>query len=244
MACQEKNKIDTYYLGELAGKERKAFEDHIQTCTTCREAVQALLEIRSILNRRTLPKPPRHLAKTCKRTIEFSEKQTDAAPGIDKWYNRWVLSGQRIQWAAAVVIFCAGLIAGKVLFSPGIETHYSAVVKNTAQSRMDARQVRNYLLSVEMLLLDLSNLEHPAAMDRDEWAMQIQIAGEMLSRTDRVKQFEENRNPALYHLLVEIEWVLEDVVGTPSMDMADMATYIKGSIEENQLLSKLHHYIS
>jgi len=244
MNCSEKKNINAYYLNELTDSEREHFEAHIQVCKECGNAVQALFETRNILSRHQRPAPPRHLARDCIRAIETMSSQSTASTVNEKWYERWLQPVPRLQWAAAVVVFCAGLLLGKVIFSPAEETRYPLSVYHSTQEKMDPRQVRNYLLGVEMLLLDLSNLEYPSTVDSDEWTMQLQIAEEMLLRTHQVKQFTENRNPTLYHLLVEIEWILQDVAGTPSMEMADMASYIRGSIEENQLLSKLHQYLS
>ena len=66
----------------------------------------------------------------------------------------------------------------------------------------------------------------------------------MLIRNRQIKGIAEKEDPLLFSLLVEIEWVLEDVVGTSSAEMVEMASDIQQDIDESRVLSKIHHFIS
>ena len=244
MACKEEKKVMVYYLGELSDHESSDFQSHLQTCMTCQNVLTELEDTHHLLNLRPSIRSPKNLAKACMHHVE-----QDAFP--DRLYRKkenrpvrlFPFSVPVLRWAAVVVIFCCGLLMGRLIFSPPkANILYSDL--DQPHAYVDQRQIHNYLLGVETLLLQLSNLDYKMFVDKEDWTLHSEMAQKMLIRNRQIKGIAEKEDPLLFSLLVEIEWVLEDVVGTSSAEMVEMASDIQQDIDESRVLSKIHHFIS
>ena len=231
-------------LGELSLQNSEQFHEHVEHCPECHQLLQEFEETGKILGNRTLPSAPDGLVGDCLLRIRKAGRDQKASIA-----ERFFLPRLRpgLQWAAIIVVFFMGLGLGKLLFQPPVWLErYGRLAQNRAASLPidDNRAMRSYLLSVEMLLLDLSNMDDPALLDDDEWDMEIQITREILQRTRQIKNRLGDGDRRLYQLVAEIEWILEDVLGTANIDVAGLPPDVRRAIDDQQLLTKIHEYIS
>ena len=244
MACKQQEKVVSFVLGELSHQNRERFREHAESCPECHQFLQEFEETGKIIGTRTLPSAPAGLIDDCLLRIRRAGQNRKASI-VERFFHPRLRPG--LQWAAIIVVFFMGLGLGKLLFKPPTWLgRYGRLAQNrTAIHHInDNRALRSYLLSVEMLFLDLSNMDDPALLDDDEWDMEIQITREILQRTRQIKNSLGDRDHQLYQLVAEIEWVLEDVLGTANIDVAGMPTNVRQAIDDQQLLTKIHEYIS
>ena len=248
MACRMKKQVLPYFLGELCEEEKEVIQNHVETCPECGGLLEEFEETGRLLKRRMFPELPDGVAKECLQKIGSETRPWRGASVLEKLLDRFTLRPKVVwRWAVLVVVFCSGLCLGKFLFDPPtwLERYERMVRSREMSGRIDENwSLRNYLLSVETLFLDLANMDDPALLDEEDWIMEREIAHEILSRTRRMKDVAEDGNPELYRLVLEIEWVLEDVLGSAEVNLADLSKDVRQSIDERRLLAKIHNYIS
>lgn len=248
MICKEREKVISYVFGELEHEAAVPFKKHVEACSDCRKLIREFRETGQILQNRTLPKVPVELEKKCLRGIEKITQSRSKASLFEGVLTRLPLGLKpAMQWALIVIVFCGGVGLGKLLFdTPGwlkIPDRFTAS-GSIFTSADENKQLHNYLLSVETLFLDLSNMDDPALLDDEEWNTQMQIARKALNRTRQIKKYTEIGDQPLHQLLTEIEWALEDILTTASIDMAGLTQDFRQTIGESKLLTKIHGFIS
>ena len=247
MACKEQNTILSYILGEFPDEDRERVEAHAQDCGSCAEMMGALETTDRMLRTRKSLSIPKNLATSCIRAIDEEEKRRNVSSGIqESLLGRLLTPAPAWRFAVLVIVFLGGLGAGKLLFdSPTWIDKYASLLNPSedAQVLSEERAIRNYLLSVETLFLGLSNMESTAVLDEEEWELELEVTNEILKRTRRIKRILEDRDPELYQLVGEIEWVLEDIVGTSGWEFADLSRDVRQQIDERRLLMKIHVHI-
>ena len=244
MSCKQRENVVSFVLGELSHHNSEQFHEHVKHCPECHQLLQEFEETGKILGSRTLPNAPNGLIGDCLLRIRRSGRDRKASI-VERFFLPRLRPG--LQWATIIVVFSMGLGLGKLLFQPPAWLErYGRLAQNreTFLPIDDNRAMRSYLLSVEMLLLDLSNMDDPALLDDDEWETEIQITREMLQRTRQIKNRLGDGDRRLYQLVAEIEWVLEDVLGTTNIDVAGLPPDVRRAIDDQQLLTKIHEYIS
>jgi len=246
MSCKEKKYVLPYAFGELRGGQRETFQNHLKRCKECRYLWDEFKNTERILKKRTLSEVPSQLVDKCLSRIESEIRFQDGKSRGKQWTDR-VLFWPKPVWRLAVVVFvfCFGFGVGKLVFSPTPwMKKYKNIVhrKSESESPAESRFLRNYLLSVEMLFLDVINLEKPELMEDDEWKVELEMTREILNRTQKMKNTMKGRNAEVYQLLVEIEWVLDDILGSSKYELADLSRDIQKRIHEQQLLSKIQEY--
>jgi hypothetical protein len=248
MACEKKNHVLSDILGELPDEERKTFRKHATTCMECKELLKEFEETQQLLERRALPEAPEDLVEGCLRKIGKENRHTTRASVFGRLLNRLAWWQEPAwQWAVLVIVFCGGLGLGKILFDPPTWVErYGKLVRNRPMQNSvnENRSLRNYFLSVETLFLDLSNMDDRSLLDDEEWDMEMDITREVLHRTRQIKNDVKDRNNEIYQLVTEIEWVLEDMLGTEEFDFAGLSKDVRQVIDERQLLTKIHEFIS
>jgi hypothetical protein len=248
MNCKERDKVLSYILGELEQKAAVLFQKHVKACSDCRKLIREFQETGQILKNRTLPKVPVELEKKCLREIKKITRSRSKASLFEGVMTRLPLGLKpAMQWALIVIVFCGGVGLGKLLFdTPGWLRIPDRLTPSGSilTSGDENRALHNYLLSVETLFLDLSNMDDPVLLDKEEWSHQMQIARRALNRTRQIKKYTEIGDQPLHQLLTEIEWALEDILTTASIDMAGLTQDFRQTIGESKLLTKIHGFIS
>ena len=248
MECPRTKRVLSYALGEYHDEERKAFRDHVESCSECRELLKAFEATEQLLKMRTLPEAPAKLKRECLRRIDVEAKSRGNATAFRRLWNGLLWRPQPAgRIAVLVVVFCSGLGLGKLLFDqPSWLDRTRRMVQNGSmfETLDNNRVLRNYLLSVETHFLNLSNMENPVLIHREDWDAEMKFTQEILKRTRKMKEIVRHKNLELYQLVSEIEWVLEDVIRTPELELADLSKELRRDIDERRLIAKIHGFIS
>ena len=246
-ACSQE-KIFSYLLGEFSGEELEAFQKHVSGCPECAQLLATYETTDRLLKTREPVPVPKALGKACIQTVtQLTCEEREASPlrRLFEGVYRQPFPAWRV--AAVAAVFLLGLGLGKIVFDrPTWTEKYGRFARANGVSDQidDGRALRNYLLSVETLFLDLSNMEIAAFLDEEEWEAELELTREVLRRTRELSRIMEGRNPELFQLMTEIEWVLEEIVGTEGWELAELSKDFQRSIGERRLLMKIHGYIS
>lgn len=248
MSCREQNRVFDYLLGELPEADRKHVEVHVEQCDACRSLSEEFgMTDRALRARKTSP-IPEGLASSCARFIDDRTRTASEPRRLrldDSWIRRLLVPSPAWRFAVLVVVFLGGMGAGKLLFdSPSWMERIGRLIPSEASQEIsEGRSIRNYLLSVETLFLGLSNMESAGLLDEEDWEMELEVTREVLKRTRRMKRILEERNPELHQLVGEIEWVLEDIVGSSGWEFVEVSRDVRREIDERRLLMKIHVHI-
>ena len=244
MSCITEKQLIDYVTGELAGKKADHIREHLNHCPQCDALHREMLGVDGVLRHRNFPPVPAGLARRCIDALPRKDRVRGSI-GLDLWTG--VRSRRAVQWAFVVLVFFIGLGTGKLIFQqPTWAAKYGNQLKNGVLTRGgdNSQIVRNYLLSVETLLLDLSNMNDAKFLNKDEWKLEMEVTREVMAWTGKLKETTRDRYPELHHLVTEIEWVLEEVLVTPSRDLAGFSRDVQRSVEELRLLPKIHNLIA
>lgn len=248
MTCKKKQRVLSFFLNELREEEAETFKDHLRTCSECGELLEEFETTERFLKSRPLPKVPTGLEKNCLRRIDLETREWRRESVFEKLFNRLIWRPKPVwRWAVLVFVFCGGFGLGKLVFddSNWLEK-YKRMIRGEVVSGdiHEGRYLHNYLLSVETHFLNLSNMKNPTLLDKEDWKVEMEVTREILRRTRRMKEAVLDGDPDLYQLVTEIEWVLEDVLHTPKLELAGLSKDIRQNIDERRLLTKIHGYIS
>jgi hypothetical protein len=244
MACKDEKYILSYCLGELESGEHHRLRQHLKTCPACGDLLREFQETGKLLRQRPRPRAPKGLTADCLQKIKNIGQDIRPSKFNLSWVPR---SMPALRWATLIAVFCAGLGLGKLIFNPPtwMEKYGRFVQSQIDMNPVDEhRQLRSYLLSVETLFLDLANMDNPAFIGEEEWKLEMDVTREILTRTRQMKHRLRDTDAELLRLVTEIEWVLEEIVGTGRNNLAGMSDDVRQTIDQGQLLTKIHGYIS
>lgn len=244
MSCITEKRMIEFVAGEADGAHAEKIRHHIEHCPQCERLFEEIRTVDGLLRNRDEIEVPGGLARRCIGSLPREKRARE-------WIVPDLFPGGRsrraFQWAFVVFVFFIGLGAGRLLFRQSTWTaKYGNRLRNgqLLNGGDESQVVRNYLLSVETLLLDLSNMNDAKFYNTDEWKVEMEVTREVMARTRKMKEATKDRYPELHHLVTEIEWVLEEVLVTPARDLAGISRDVQRSVEELRLLPKIHYLIS
>ena len=101
---------------------------------------------------------------------------------------------------------------------------------------------RHYLVSVQTLLLDVSNME--GNVDEANWKLERELIGRLIRRTKDLRGRSGGLDAEVVQFLADVEWILEDLVAAPPREIAERSKEVKQSIEERRLMDRIRGLIS
>lgn len=240
MSCKHSEFILTYLYDEMEQDKRIQFQQHLDNCATCQQIVTEYEQTNALLRKRTMPAIPPNLYQSCLYKIDtIKNKSAWYATIFEKIFLRPKLAWQ---FAVLLLVFTAGLGIGKMVFAPPVWLQNYKLNLSSTEKINQKQLIRNYLLSVEILLLDLTNLE--TQLNKNELQTELEVTKQVLNRTNHIKKLVQQSDTQLYQLLIDIEWVLEDVIDTPDFDLDNIPRYVQKTIEKQNILDKIHLFIS
>jgi len=105
MSCSQFD-VKAYFLGDLAGPDRGAVEDHLKACQDCREELERLRITRAALVSVPDEELPRRIAFVSDRIFE------------PRGWRRWLESGPKLGFASAAMLAAAILVHAFVRPAP------------------------------------------------------------------------------------------------------------------------------
>ncbi len=118
-----------YYYDDGTNAERQLFEDHLRGCVQCREQLDQLRAMSTILSQEPAPKPSAALLERANRRVMHTILAGKKRPVFTKIKEFWedlteslemALARPRYQLIAAGTIFAVGMLVGKIWLSSGL----------------------------------------------------------------------------------------------------------------------------
>jgi hypothetical protein len=244
MPCNEWEKIQDFWTGDMEEQDRRACKRHLKECASCRERLRALREVEATLKTREEMAVPGDLEMRIRKSIPGKVRVSRRLPVLKPFLE---IPGRRrvLGWAGALVcVFLLGLGSGKLLFDRESGSGPLARIDRTSLTADPQRFLRNYFLSVETLFLDLSNMEDPEHWNAEEWAMEVDLAREMLHRTREIQLSRLVEDVQMIRLLNDIRSVLEEMTGSYTLDRTTLTRNVREAIDNRHLLMKINGFMS
>lgn len=205
-------------------------ERHLSECGECRaefEKVTALLKEIPVIES---PEPPPYLEQ--KLWLNLRDRlEEEKSPAWYRFFapSRWAIA------AAVAVLVVGAFLAGRFWQRPHEPTTNAQVQVNPQRVVLVA--VGDHLERSQMLLIELMNTD---AKDRLDLSEERQQAQDLLddNRLYRVSA-QRSGDPAVAHLLDELERVLVEVANSPDQPTAGDVREIRKRIESQDLLFKI-----
>lgn len=150
MIC-DKESIVHYLHGELPALQRKEMENHLQSCASCREELNAALKLWNMFEELPVEPPSANMEADFRRMLNgFKYAEAPAKTGIRKQ-----LASLRIHWSYSVAMLIIGLLTGYLVSSTG---NKNAMSEQFAALSDEVKGMRQTVV--------LSLLQNPAATER------------------------------------------------------------------------------
>jgi len=228
MRCKKfKDQTILYLYGELTEKEKAAFEEHIDTCASCREEMVYTKSVfEAVDETRPVEIPEGDWDKNwavVKNTISHRQGHRIKGPALPRW---------TYAAAATALIFLVGLFAGRMWFAPSDTPDLTGMRKGSLQTAFD-----HYIDDIKPLLLDYANYSEPEAEDSVVMVDREFLRG-LLIQNVLLKQILAEKDPEAALLLDDIELVLRELENLEPDDVRTPAL-IKELIQKREILFKM-----
>lgn len=150
MICDKEN-IVHYLHGELPALQRKEMESHLQTCSSCREELNAALKLWNMFEDLPVEPPSANMEADFRRMLN-GFKNTERPVNTGFWKQ---LSFRRIHWGYGIAMLVIGLFAGYQIHSSGNSKEMQDQFAALSEEVKGMRQT-----------VVLSLLQNPAATER------------------------------------------------------------------------------
>ena len=231
-------------MGLLPEEDREACVRHIQTCPHCAKHYREYGLTDRILAARSEIQVPTDLEKQC---LSGYSCHADPRRGPVSFHRRLapVFQVPAFKWTFVMLIFVCGIGAGLFLRDGGFSQREASTIGmlRTPETLKESRTVRNYLISVEALFLNLDNMEGPETFAGAEWEVEVKFARAMLEKTSDIKAMARN-DEELLKLVNEIEYILKNMLNRIELKLNDMPRYLARDIRNHKLIPRIHEYIS
>jgi hypothetical protein len=209
-------------------EDGSAIEQHLQECPQCREEfnkVKALLAGIPVVE---APEPPSYLEQ--KVWLRVRDQVHDRKPVALLWMPKWA-------WGAVMaVLLAAAFLAGR-FWQRSVEVQRPSQAAQVNPERILLVAVGDHLERSQMLLVEIMNSNEQGTID---------LSGEQahardLLDTNRLYRLTAQRSgdPAVAHLLDELERVLAEIADGPSEMTPGELKQIRSRIQSQDLLFKI-----
>jgi hypothetical protein len=245
MKCNKKSKALLYLFDQLEKSEYDIYKKHMESCAACQLFLYELQQTQKIMQSRSYPEIPEDLIKTSIRLVR-DESKSKKNPLLFKTKKKRFIPFLRPSWQMAVLflVFLIGFGIGKIGLSPVAWRNSFYLISQSHGNRRNAAVLQDYLLGVETLFLDLSNREKNLLIEEEEIRKEILLTHDALKKTKKIKKIIKDKDTQLFQLILEIEWVLEEILFSVQQDKNNFSKDAREKLEEYPLLVKIYHYTS
>ena len=170
MSCHRYRKALVLYLhGELADDERYRFEQHLETCSACRQELEAFQAVIERATRKTAPVPADHVVNEIRHAARVAVIDAgQQAPGT-VWRYRWyglrpgVIAAACLTVLTAVVILVVA-VTGRGRTRPVPEPPV-IVAEPVAPSWVDQEELMKSLLPSDQPDIFMTEMRAPAGLE-------------------------------------------------------------------------------
>jgi hypothetical protein len=234
--CEFENYFEGYYSGELSPAEEIILQKHLLTCPTCPERIDKYYSVHSVLETYKRPTAEAELLNTYYQQVNLSYGQESFSQKLILLIYRLTSSRSPLfRVAQLIMLITVGIIAGWILFSsPEPQIIYQSRYPSPSSrpvGQADVEYVHYYLLTSEILLLDIENNK-----DDPDFFLDGELAQTLLHKTLRVREIAlDLNNVKLLNLVSRMEMLLRQISNIQDDELNDfIGTIIKdiGLLEE------------
>ena len=232
MKCRDIDKLMVLAAyGEATADGQRSLEFHLQHCSDCKAKYRALQE--------DLGKISDNTAKVPEFDWEESGKNIQAALDMElkKRARSRFLFGMPFKAAAAVGIFCLGILVGWLAFhSPSLEVSGDVDLSGKILSLLD-----RHLGAVRISLLEYLNFHDQA--DRSVFLSFEQKQADQLLFQNRllISSCKESENRELIGLLENLNFILQEITNL-SPEKPEYLTFIKSLLRDSDILLRIDYF--
>ena len=217
--------IVLHCYGDAADSE--AIEQHLQACPQCRAEFNKVKALLAGIPAVEVPEPPAYLEQ--KVWLRVRDQVPDKKPV--SWMPKWA-------WGAMMaVLLAAAFLAGR-FWPHTVDSPKQPLAAKANPQRVLLVAVGDHLERSQMLLVEIMNSNEQGTIDlSDEQAHARDLLD--ANRLYRVSA-QRTGDPAMAHLLDELERVLAEIADGPSELTPGELKEIRSRIQSQDLLFKIH----
>ena len=244
--------LEAFYE-ELDTQQNQFFQDHLQVCDRCRSGYDEMTSTLEFMSRRVRPEPPQEFWNSYEERLDQrieKEKTTQAEHGV--WWKkllqpfdlapRWAY-----QAAAALVLIVAGIIIGRMVFSPSVSKIQRAAQQPELMTPQQpgaelVSRTQNYLERSKLILLALVNFdpetEDPYALDLP---YQQRISKELVQEASYLKrELSESDQERLESLITSLELILLQIANLETENDFEAIELVKEGVNRQGILMQIN----
>lgn len=204
-----------------------AIEEHLQECPQCREEFGKVKALLAGIPAVEAPEPPAYLEQKVWLRVRDQAPDRRAASWMPKW-----------AWGAVMaVLLAAAFLAGR-FWPRNVDVQKPPQTAKVSPERVLLVAVGDHLERSQMLLVEIMNSNEQGTIDLSD----EQVHARDLLDSNRLYRLSAQRSgdPAVAHLLDELERVLAEIADGPAELTPGELKQIRSRIQAQDLLFKIH----
>ena len=204
-----------------------AVEQHLQECPQCREEFNKVKALLAGIPAVEAPEPPAYLEQKVWLRVRDEVPEKNPAAWMPKW-----------AWGAVMaVLLAAAFLAGRY-WPRNVDVQKPVQTAKASPERVLLVAVGDHLERSQMLLVEIMNSNEQGTIDLSD----EQTHARDLLDSNRLYRLSAQRSgdPAVAHLLDELERVLAEIADGPSEMTPGELKQIRSRIQSQDLLFKIH----
>jgi hypothetical protein len=250
MSICDTEKYYTEYIEEqLPGAEIVRFHDHLNTCSTCKDRLDAFYQVHVILHSYQHPNPDARLLEEyhtdLKKTFtQISTNQPDEENTIFRAIRKIIYTKSPwVRTAETFVLVLIGIFVGWIIFYSGEEQRItipdaSYISKPITSTDLD--YMSYYFQASEIILLEMSNMSDEDIRDVYDLYLNKEIAQKLLMRTFLVHEMALQLNDRrMLRFLSKMEMIMIELSNLNDVEVDESMEAIRMVINEQNLLEEV-----
>jgi len=241
--CDQQFLVVDYFFGELTSDVQLEFENHLETCASCQEHMNALAATSTVIKKQKRKKPQKELLHKYQLQLknEFYEEKKITS-WIEKISEKFIRRPSiTIRLAEVLVLLLVGIFIGRLTiwksFTPNEDV---AVSQINVDSSIKQLLLQNYLQETEMIFLDVANLDpvedQKIILNLIQSSKYKFLIQKTLLLRDQARDLE---NHQLYELLNQIELILLELYNMEKNAYVETLSVIKQQLKDSHLLIEI-----
>ena len=228
MKCKKsKEKIVLYLYGELSKKEKAEVESHIKECPECSRDFAYTKKVFKVLDEAKEEIPEADWEK-CWGEIGNGTEEKSGRQKRFLFLPQWAFAT-----AAVMLIFIAGIFAGKYWFFPG----QKSPLQQTVSSESLKPLLKEYFDSLKPVLVEYANYT-PSEKGEETITMDKEVARGLLLENLLLRRIVAKFDPSLGQFLEDVDIVLKEIANLNKEDRRT-PSLIRELIHQREILFRM-----
>ena len=239
-------------FGDLSPEEKIFISGHLNSCQKCRKEYEEMKNTQKIIIQRKRPQIDnsfwegywdRLKARMENENLLSKEEEIFKLKAKQSWWNlpRWAY-----QSAAAVLILTAGILIGKIVFSPTLKYEQTAQFmtqkENDPVDKELMQRAQNYIQQSKYILLAFDNFD---TQKEDIYTLDLpykqQQSRQLLNEAYWIKEkLSDSNQNRLDELIEDLEAILLQIANLESESDLSAVDLVRTGVDSRGILLKIH----